>query len=156
MAFPDIAPRRGGRSLGTIVGATIGAAVAINSLLFALGWAGHPHPQPLLPPGWVIAGAWLVLLALLAVACWILANRAAPEGARLAPWVLVLIGACLAYPFYTLGFRNEMTAFIGNLATIAGGAFLAGRVAGSSRTATGLILLTVLWVSFATFATFGR
>jgi hypothetical protein len=47
---------------------------------------------------------------------------------------------------------NETIGFIGNLATIAASAFLAGRVLLSSRLAAALIFLPVVWVSYATFA----
>jgi tryptophan-rich sensory protein len=155
MASSGITGSRGS-SPAIAVLATVLVTLALNGVVFALGWAGAPHPNPLLPPGWVIGSVWVLLLALLAVAWWLLANADLPGTRRLSPWVLALIGGCLAYPFYTLGFSNDTNALIGNLATIAGGAFLAGRVMPVARSAAGLILLTVIWVSFATFATFGR
>jgi tryptophan-rich sensory protein len=155
MTSSGIAGARRG-SPTTAVLATVFLTLALNGVVFAIGWAGGAHNSPLLPPGWVIGSVWVVLLALLAVAWWLLANAGVAGARRLSPWVLALIAGCLAYPFYTLGFSNQTNALIGNLATIAGGAFLAGRVMPASRSAAGLILLTVLWVSYATFATFGR
>jgi tryptophan-rich sensory protein len=152
---------RNGRSLATCVVATVLVTLALNGLIFALGWAGPPAEgasvNSLLPPGWVIGAVWVVLLALLAVAFWRLASDAAPDARRLGPWVLLLVLACLAYPFYTAGLSNEVAGFIGNLATIAASAFLAGRALPASRLAAALIFLPAIWVSFATYALmFGR
>jgi tryptophan-rich sensory protein len=160
MAF-DFRPARNGRSLAILVLATVLVTLALNGLIFALGWAGPSAASgrvyPLLPPGWAIGAVWVVLLALLAVAYWRLASDEAPEARRLGPWVLLLVAACLAYPLYTAGLSNETAGFIGNLATIVASAFLAGRVWPASRLAAALILLPAIWVSFATFALlFGR
>ena len=154
-------PRRSGRSLATYVLSVVGITVAINGLIFALGWAGPSvdaaRPNALLPPGWVIGGVWVVLLALLAVAAWLLASHPAPEARRLSPWVLALIGFCLAYPFYTTGLRSDIMSLAGNLATIAASALLSGRAWALSGLSAALIFLLVPWVSFATFAImFGR
>jgi len=159
----SFAPRaaRNGRSLAIYVSATVIVTLALNGLIFALGWAGPlaegASVNSLLPPGWVIGAVWVVLLALLAVAFWRLASDAAPDARRLAPWVLLLVLACLAYPFYTAGLSNEVTGFIGNLATSVASAFLAGRALPASRLAAVLIFLPAIWVSFATYALmFGR
>jgi tryptophan-rich sensory protein len=149
------------RSLATCVIGTVAITLALNGLIFALGWAGPSaeatRVNTLLPPGWAIGAVWVVLLALLAVAFWRLASDEAAGAQRLAPWVLLLIAACLAYPFYTVGFSNEVVGFIGNLATSVASAFLAGRVLPASRLAAALVFLPAIWVSFATFALmFGR
>lgn len=161
MASFALRPARNGRSLATCVIGTVAVTVALNGLLFALGWAGPSaegtRVNSLLPPGWVIGSVWVLLLALLAVAFWRLASDAASDARRPAPWVLLLIGACLAYPFYTAGFSNDVAVFIGNLATIAASAFLAGRILPASRLAAALVFLPAIWVSFATCALmFGR
>jgi tryptophan-rich sensory protein len=157
----ELAPARNGKSLGLYVAAAILVTLALNGLVFALGWAGASaeaaRPNSLLPLGWVIGGVWLVILTLVAGAAWWLASDRRAEVRRLAPWALALIGFCLAYPFYTIGFRSDAVALFGNLATIIASAFLAGRALASSRGSAALILLPALWTSFATYATiFGR
>ena len=155
MAFA-LRPARNGRSLAVLVLLTIAVTLALNGVIFALGWVGASTASgrvyPLLPPGWVIGAVWVLLLALLAVAYWWLASDAAPEPRRLAPWLLLLIAACLAYPLYTVGLSNETAGFVGNLATIAASAGLAGRLWPASRLASALTFLPAIWVSFATFA----
>lgn len=150
-------PTRGAGSLAIHVLVAILVTLAINGLLFGLGWAGPPADAArgnwLLPPGWVVGAVWMVLLSLLAVAYWWLASAEEPDARRLAPWVVVLIAFCLAYPFYTFGFRSIAMAIIGDVATIAGAAVLARRARRSSRLASALILPVVVWVSYATFAT---
>jgi tryptophan-rich sensory protein len=161
MASFNFVPARNGRSLALHVLAVVFITLAINGLIFALGWVGPSvdaaRNNALLPPGWVVGTVWVGLLGFLAAAFWLLASDARPDARRLSPWVLALIGFCLAYPFYTIGLRNEMLSLIGNLATIAASSVLAGCVLPSSRLAAVLIFLPVPWVSFATFAViFGR
>ncbi len=161
MAFFELAAARNGKSLGVYVAAAVLVTLAINGLVFALGWAGSAaeaaRPNSLLPPGWVIGGVWLAILTLVAVAAWWLASDRRPDVRRFAPWALALIAFCLAYPFYTGGFRSDVVALSGNLATIIASAFLSGRVLASSRLAAALVLLPALWTAFATCATiFGR
>jgi tryptophan-rich sensory protein len=161
MAPFELAAARTGKSLGVYVGAAILVTLALNGLVFALGWAGPAaeaaRPNSLLPPGWVIGGVWLGLLTLVAGAAWWLASDRRASARRFAPWALALIGFCLAYPFYTFGFRSDIVALFGNLATIIASAFLAGAALSSSRAAAALIILPAFWTSFATYATlFGR
>jgi tryptophan-rich sensory protein len=156
MSSYKFALARNGRSPAFHVLAVVLVTLAINGLIFALGWVGPSvdaaRHNALLPPGWVVGGVWLVLLVLLAVAFWLLASEGRPEVRRLSPWVLALIGFCLAYPFYTIGLRNETLSLIANLATISASSFLAGCVLGSSRPAALFIFMPAPWVSFATFA----
>ena len=157
MAFFNWAPRRSAGSLALHVLATVVITVAINGLVFGLGWAGAApdaaRDNGLLPPGWVVGTVWLVLLALVAVAYWLLASADEPDARTMAPWLLALIAFCLAYPFYTFGFRSIAMEMIGNVVTIAGAVVLARRALRSSRLAAGLISLVVIWVSYATLAT---
>ena len=157
MAIFNRVPRRSAGSLALHVLATILITVAVNGLVFGLGWAGAAPDAArnnwLLPPGWVVGTVWLVLLALVAVAYWLLASADDRRGKTLAPWLLALIAVCLAYPFYTFGFRSIAMEMIGNVVTIAGAAVLTVLALRSSRLAAGLICLVVIWVSYATFAT---
>jgi tryptophan-rich sensory protein len=157
----ELRAARNAKSFGGYVAAAILVTLALNGLVFALGWAGSgaeaERPNSLLPAGWVIGGVWLVILTLVAVAAWWLASDPRAGVRRFAPWALALIGFCLAYPFYTFGLRGGAVALFGNLSTIIASAFLSGRVLASSRFAAALILLPALWTSFATYATlFGR
>lgn len=152
--------RRKSRSAGSLalhVLATILITLAINGLVFGLGWAGASpdaaRHNGLLPPGWAVGAVWLVLLVLATVAYWWLASADEPDAGQLAPWVIALIAFCLAYPFYTFGFRSITMEISGDVLTIAAAALLASRALRWSRLAAGLIFPIVIWVSYATFAT---
>lgn len=157
MAFLRPRPRRSAASLALHVLVAILVTLAVNGVIFGLGWAGAPadaaRHNRLLPPGWVIGTVWLVLLTLVTVAYWWLASADQPQARNLAPWLLVLILFCLAYPFYTFGFRSLAMEIVANGLTIAGAATLALRALRASRWAATPLFLVATWVSYATFAT---
>ena len=147
-----MATTRGGTrvALVTNLAAIVGATLAINGLIFGLGWDGGPDPAStsrLTPPGWVVGSVWMVLMAALAIARWRLGG---PDAAAERGWVTLLIVSCLAYPFYAIATRSLAAAFAGNLATIALAGFVAGRVWPASRAAAACVAPIVPWVLFAT------
>ncbi|MGE5539058.1 MAG: tryptophan-rich sensory protein [Gemmatimonas sp.] len=136
------------------VAIAVAVTVAVNGLIFAIGWAAPDSTaaRPLLPKGWVIGAVWTGLIALLAAAWWALASSADREARRVAPWTLAFIAFCIAYPFYTLGFSSAPIMLAANLATIALDGILVGRLWTVSRGAAVLAFPVAPWVCFATYA----
>jgi hypothetical protein len=100
------------------------AAVAVNAVVYSLGWnrssvgSGRPPSvsYKLLPPGYVIAGVWIVLLGLLGYVHYL----ARDVNATVAAWsVVALVAWCIGYPFYTGGLRSGVVASVANVATLA-------------------------------------
>jgi hypothetical protein len=74
-------------------------ALATNGLIFALGWQQPDRDiQPAFaPPGYVIGIVWTVLFALMGCARGLASRQGDRRTVRL---LTILIGLCLAYPFY--------------------------------------------------------
>jgi tryptophan-rich sensory protein len=66
-----------------------------------------------------------------------------------ASWLSVLIAACLAYPFYTLGLQDRSVGLGGIVATFIFAAITALRVRKSSPKAALLLLPLLAWLCFA-------
>lgn len=124
----------------------VGAVLALNGLVFGLGWNTRTSaPLPAFaPPGWVIGCVWVGLFTLLAVARWRLADRPGPQG-----WVTALLLACLAFPVYAQAPGSAWAAFAGSVGTL----LLAGFVTARAGPAWWLVLPTALWCGFASVLT---
>ncbi len=136
----------------------VGLAVLVNGLIFAFdlrgGGAGQRNRAefPLLPPAWVIGAVWTVLLATMGYVQSRVLRRTRERG--LVGLVPLLFANCLLYPAYTAGFTDELRGLLGNLATLALSAYVAGRLHSVTRLGAALIGLVLAWTLFATFATF--
>ena len=136
-------------SLAWNLGIIVGSVLAMNGLIFGLGWADRPGVvpgSPIDPPGWLVGLVWTALFASMAVARWRL--RDAPAADR--GWVTALIVSCLAYPLYALAPGSMRNGFLGNLATIALAAYVVRRLWPASRPAAACVLPVIPWVCFAT------
>jgi tryptophan-rich sensory protein len=85
------------------VATPVALAALVNGIIFSRGWNGGPGgmASDLLPPGWVIALVWTVVLALLGYVHY----RTFPSAASFA--VLGAIAFCIMYPFLTLRRRSR-------------------------------------------------
>lgn len=106
------------------------------------------------PPGWLVVGAWLILFPAMGYAHWSL-DLAGDQGARLAPWVIVLAVLCATYAYYTLGLA-QITGIsalwfglFGNLTVIAAAATLAILATPLSPGAATALAAVGLWTAFA-------
>jgi tryptophan-rich sensory protein len=73
-------------------------------------------------------------------------------------WKLYLIPVlfiyCVLYPFYTMGFRNKKIVDFANVLTIILSGFIAWSIYDITQIGSYMILLTTLWSTYATLATF--
>jgi tryptophan-rich sensory protein len=129
----------------------LGIVLALNGLIFGLGWQGSSaHTPSFVPPAAVIGGVWVVLFLFMALARWEL-NRGAAQRSDKAGLIVLFIG-CAAYPFYTAGLSSDIVGEAANLALLV----LTGQLATSyarrlPRAAAWLVPL-LLWLSFASVA----
>ena len=132
----------------------VGIAGLGNGIIFALCWNGDGPGKTLpsfQPPGWVIGAVWTALFAAMGTARWAAIRDAVALGHRHAARpITVLIFACFAYPYYTLGFRSVEIGLAGSIATMLAATFIAWRLIGLSRPAALFVLPTALWCAFAT------
>lgn len=78
-------------------------ATLINGIIFTSGWNKNRAPLKYtkLPPGWIIAIVWTVLLGLLGCVSYFVKDSILSFGI-----VCSLIVLCLLYPFYTRGLQD--------------------------------------------------
>lgn len=135
------------RSLVLNLLAAITAVLAVNGLIFTLGW-DTSNTAPLQGP--VVGSVWVALFVLMAIARWQL-NFYPPQQAFLAQTgVTVLIISCLIYPFYALSTGNPISGLFGNVITIALTVFAMLQAWTISKAVVWLLLPVTLWVAFAT------
>ena len=118
---PDSSPLRraeGPWALAANVGLLIIATIAINSFLFAIGWARASGRQmPMIPPGAVVGLIWTILLGLMGASRWVYVRGSGDSGWR--SWTpFALAALCIAYPFYTSGLQRNDAAFWGTVVTL--------------------------------------
>lgn len=140
-------------SLKPLPAALIAVALTLilNGMIFAFGWnlrPGSPVRPAFAPPGWVIGLVWVVLVAGMAVAWSRLGGRA--EAVRVRRGVLLLIGLCLAYPFYALAGNSPWVGLAGNLVTGCLVAVVALASLRHDRLAALLVGAVALWIAYAT------
>jgi len=88
------------------------AACIINGYIYLMGWNSNKSPNPLLPPGYVIAIVWIILLALLGYAHYL-------TYPQYPSWIIVAtIIYCLLYPFLTQGLTDRFMYFFNGLALL--------------------------------------
>lgn len=121
-----------------------------NGIVALLGWTGDPtlRAPSFQPPGVVIGVVWTILFAALGAARW-LVTRERDAGRLNGLLVTILILACFAYPYYTLGFHDLVIGLTGSLATMLLAAATAWRVSRQSPLAAALVAPTALWCGFA-------
>ena len=112
------------------------------------GLAGGRHFQPI--PGWIIGLVWTALFAGLAIVRGLMQAEGSLGGGRAGRAVMVLLIACAAYPFYTLGLRSDAIGLFGNLATVGISAWTAFKVGAVRRWGLAAPLAVTAWLLFAT------
>lgn len=130
----------------------VGAALAMNVLIFELGWDKSTDyaPKPSFePPSYVVGLVWIFLFALMATARWLLNSRSETGTSGARTLVTLLIIFCLLWPFYSLAIGSLNGGLLGNLGTIALATFTITRMWPISKTSAFLIVPVVLWVTFA-------
>lgn len=80
------------------------AAIAMNGLIYGFGWNQRESSQQptsrLLPPGYVIAGVWILLFALMGAV-----YAGVPGGYAARTAILLYAAYCVAYPVLTSGLQ---------------------------------------------------
>ncbi len=123
--------------------------LALNGVIFGLGWDRAGEPMPGIPPGPVVGTIWVVLFAGMGIARWYLL-RARQGGAE---WVSLLAFVCLLYPFYTAGLRDDRVGLVGNLVTAALAVAVAVIAWQRCRAAGACISAVCVWLLYAGAAT---
>ncbi len=123
--------------------------LALNGVIFGLGWDRAGGPMPGIPPGPVVGAIWVLLFAGMGIARWFLL-RARRGGAE---WVSLLAFVCLLYPFYTAGLRNDRVGLVGNLLTAALAVAVAVMAWRRCRAAAACICAVCVWLVYAGAAT---
>ncbi len=103
-------------------------------------------------PGWIIGVIWTVLFGSLGVARGVMQADGSQAARRAASAVLILLFACAAYPFYTMGLHNEIIGLSGNMIIIILSVWTAIRIHDVQRFAVIAPLGVFGWVVFATVA----
>jgi tryptophan-rich sensory protein len=119
--------------------------LALNGVIFGLGWNDAGPKNPMLPPGWVVGTIWM-LFAGMSVARWMLARTDDPRVAR---WVDGLAPLCLVYPLYTLGLKNAAIGLAGSIITAFVALAITVRVWRERRTASVLTACVAVWTLYA-------
>lgn len=130
----------------------VGLAAIGNGVIALFGWHAESHgavSPAFAPPGIVIGAVWTALFAAMGAARW-LAVRDGSAEARIDGWlVTILILACFAYPYYTLGLRDAAIGLVGSLATMGFATIVAGRLHRRAPLAAVLVGATAAWCAFA-------
>jgi tryptophan-rich sensory protein len=142
------------------VGLCVGATIAVNALIFSLGWNNQPAGvtrAPFAPPDFIVASVWVALVALLATARWWLnaSNDAAVTNAK--GWVTLLFVSCLTWPLYSLATGSVFGGFLGCVLTVGIGVWTLRQILrfadwkpSLAAPATLMVAPVIVWVAFAT------
>jgi hypothetical protein len=103
-------------------------------------------------PGWVIGVVWAALFGSLGIARGVMVADGSGPARRAAGADLILLAACAAYPFYTLGLNNAVIGLFGNIITLCLSAWAAVRTWPVRPLAMAAPLAVFSWVAFATLA----
>lgn len=146
-------------SLYTLLGLFVGITIIVNAYLFSSknSYVSNSIRYRLLPPSYIIASVWTILIGLMAYSQWLVYTIL--KG-RKDNWKLYLIPVlfiyCVLYPFYTMGFRNKKIVDFANVLTIILSGFIAWSIYDITQIGSYMILLTTLWSAYATLATFSH
>jgi tryptophan-rich sensory protein len=123
-------------------------AIALNAFIYAMKWNQEQKKQTnkLLPPGYVIAIVWIVILGLLGYTHYLVY----PSYASFIIVIAVLY--CLAYPFLTSGLRSE-NADVFNMLSLIAAVIVAVSVASKNTYAVVYTVPFVLWSTYVNVVT---
>jgi tryptophan-rich sensory protein len=139
------------QSLVVNIAGAVGLAVALNGLVFALGWDKAAPPAATDLPGWVVGTVWLFLFAGMGAARSLVATGCDESGGSTAILVSALILLCAAYPFYALLSGSRVIGLIGNVVTVGATLYVVWRLWPVSRSAAMLVFPIVPWIIFASW-----
>jgi tryptophan-rich sensory protein len=132
----------------------VGLPLALNGVIFGLGWDRASGPQVGIPPGWIVGALWVVLFAGMGTARWLLLRAASrQEEQRRAEWVSLLAFLCLLYPLYTLGLRDDRVGLVGNVITAVMGIVVTVFAWRRVRAAGVWLAVVCAWLLYAAGAT---
>lgn len=147
-------------SLYILLGLFIGITIIVNAYLFSSknSYVSNSIRYRLLPPSYIIATVWTILIGLMAYSQWLVYNQIKGRTGRKGSWKLYLIPVlfiyCVLYPFYTMGFRNKKIVDFANVLTIILSGFIAWSIYDITQIGSYMIFLTTIWSTYATIATF--
>ena len=138
--------------LYVLVALFIGITFIINTYLFSHNITGKQINKPLLPPSYIIATIWTILIGLMAYAQWlVMKNKMTSHSWKV--WLIPLLFLyCILYPFYTFGFRNKKMVDLANVFTILFSGFVAWSIYDITQIGSYFIFMTTIWSAFATYA----
>ena len=90
------------------------AACIVNAIIYTRGWQNNSviERSPLLPPGYIIASVWIVLLGLLGYAYYLSSSAVSKTS------IVIMVLYCLAYPFATAGLRMNNSRLLNTITLI--------------------------------------
>jgi tryptophan-rich sensory protein len=137
-------------SLTANVAVFVLVTLALNGVIFGLGWDRASTPSPGIPPGWIVGAIWVLLFAAMGVARWAMLRR---PGRRWIAELPTLLGfLCLIYPLYTSGLSDDRVGLIGNVLTAAVAVPIALAAWWRSRVAGWCISAVCAWLVYAAAA----
>lgn len=121
-------------------------AIILNLIIFNLEWNNNSQEtSPLLPPGWMIGVIWVIILGILGYALYLTVGLKDTVSSVL---IVLLILACLAYPFYTSGLTMNSSAKLGNILTLIASYIVAISVARRSPSVFPYMIPILIWGSY--------
>jgi len=147
-------------SLYALIGLFVSITIIVNAYLFSSknSYVSSGLKYRLLPPSYIIATVWTILIGLMAYSQWLVYTQIKDGKGGKGLWKLYLIPVlfiyCVLYPFYTMGFRNKKIVDFANVLTIILSGFIAWSIYDITQIGSYMILLTTLWSTYATLATF--
>lgn len=121
-------------------------AIVLNLIIFKLGWNNNSQGvSPGLPPGWVIGVIWVIILGILGYALYLTVGLKDTVSSVL---IVLLILACLAYPFYTSGLTMNSSAKLGNILTLIASYIVAIAIARRSPSVLPYMIPILIWGSY--------
>jgi len=133
-----------------LVALFVGISFMMNAYIFSRNISGKRRNLSLLPPSYIIAIVWTILIGLMAYSQW-LVMKIAKRSWKV--WLIPLLFLyCVLYPFYTYGFSNKKIVDLANVFTILFSGFAAWSIYDITHTGSYFIFMTTLWSAFATYA----
>jgi len=126
-------------------------AIIVNIVSLSYGY-NSSMKYTNLPPGYIIGIIWIILIGCMAYAQ---SQVLLSSKKKWIEWLIPLLFLyCILYPFYTYGFSNKCISKIANIGTILFSLFIVIILYNiSMHSAAGLIGLTTIWSSYATWST---
>ncbi len=136
---------------------SLNVALAIFAGMIAHGlglWIGRSMESGFMPwfalPAWIEALIWLILLALLGAARWMLNSYTIIGVSAARTMVTLLLLCCLLWPFYSLPVVDLHITLFGNIATLLLAFAAIVIVRTRSVESASLIMPLVVWLAFST------